>query len=155
MSSSYCLHGDSWVESCILISMNLPLIVEIAGRDKLEVTSIKPFKMKVIGCTQLLQTLNNLKEKHGSDISVWPIPMENDHTSLLIKELILKLNNKWEHPYLHEEVCHCRSVPLETVEQAIFNGAHTPEMVSRWTSASTACGTCRTDVEKILKYRLE
>lgn len=134
--------------------MNLPLVVEVAGRDRLEVTSLEPFQMKVIGCESLFQKLQFFKAKHGNNVKAWPVPTETDHVSLLLKELILKLNGNWQHPYNHDEVCHCRTVSLETVEQAIFNGAHTPEMVSRWTSASTACGTCRPDVEKILKYRL-
>ncbi|MFN8789841.1 MAG: (2Fe-2S)-binding protein [Bdellovibrionales bacterium] len=134
--------------------MQLPLVVEIAGRDRLEVLSLDPFRMKVIGCTALVHKLQELRETSGVNPAKWALPSGSDHVSLLIQELILKLQGKWQHPYQHEEVCHCRNVSLETVEQAIINGAHTPEMVSRWTSASTACGTCRPDVEKILKYRL-
>ncbi len=134
--------------------MELPLVVEIKGRDRLEVTSLNPFKMKVIGCDSLRKKLQSVKAQSGSDISKWSLLTDKDHASLLINELILKLQNKWQHPYPHEEVCHCRTVPLETVEQAIMNGANTPEMVSKWTTASTACGTCRPDVEKILKFRL-
>lgn len=134
--------------------MELPLVVEIKGRDRLEITSLKPFKMKIIGCENLHKKLAELKKSHGADISTWVLQSEKDHVSLLINELILKLQNKWVHPYPHEEVCHCRTVSLETVEQAIMNGADTPEMVSKWTTASTACGTCRPDVEKILRFRL-
>lgn len=134
--------------------MELPLVVEIKGRDRLEVTSLSPFKMKVIGCEELSRKLNELKTRFGSDIAKWETLASRDHASLLINELILKLQNKWTHPYQQDEVCHCRTVSLETVEQAILCGAHSPEMVSRWTSASTACGTCRPDVEKILKFRL-
>ena len=135
--------------------MQLPLIVEFKGRDRLEVTSLKPFKMKIIGCESLHAKLQELKKSQGVDLSQWPLQSEKDHVSLLINELILKLQNKWNHPYPHEEVCHCRVVSLETVEQAILNGADTPEMVSKWTMASTACGTCRPDVEKILNFRLK
>lgn len=135
--------------------MVLPVVVEIAGRDRLEVVSLEPFQIKVIGCEALKQKLQQMKSQHGMPVTNWPLPSENDHVSLLICELILKLKGQWNHPYAHDEVCHCRTVSLETVEQAIFNGAHTPEMVSRWTSASTACGTCRPDVEKILQYRLK
>lgn len=134
--------------------MELPLVVEIKGRDRLEVTSLSPFKMKIIGCESLFKKLSELKATHGLDISKWPLLPEKNHVGLLLNELILKLQNKWTHPYPHEEVCHCRVVSLETVEQAIMNGADTPEMVSRWTMASSACGTCRADVEKILKFRL-
>ena len=134
--------------------MELPLVVEIKGRDRLEVTSLSPFKMKIIGCEALNKKLFELKAAHGIDLSKWPLQKETNHVSLLINEVILKLQDKWNHPYPHEEVCHCRMVTLETVEDAIMNGAETPEMVSKWTMASTACGTCRPDVEKILQFRL-
>jgi bacterioferritin-associated ferredoxin len=134
--------------------MDLSLVVELKGRDRLEVTSLKPFKMKVIGCEKLFAKLSELKKQFGPDVSTWALQKSHDHASLLINELILKLQNKWEHPYKEDEVCHCRNISLEVVEQAIMMGAETPEMVSKWTSASTACGTCRPDVEKTLKFRL-
>ena len=135
-------------------TMELPLVVELKGRDRLEVISLTPFKMRILGCENLHKKLNQVKLAHVIDISQWPLQKETDHVSLLINELILKLQGKWKHPYPHDEVCHCRTVSLETVEQAILNGAHSTDMVSRWTQASTACGTCQPDVEKILKFRL-
>lgn len=135
--------------------MDLPVVAEIKGRDRLEVTSVEPFQMKVIGCHELLDFLDQQKKSHGNDLMKWPLPVGNDHASLLVRELILKLKGQWKHVYEHEEVCHCRTVSLETIEQALFLGAETPEMVSKWTSASTACGTCRADVEKILSFRLK
>lgn len=134
--------------------MDLPLKVELKGQDCLEVTSLVPFKMTITGCALLHQRLNEIKKAQGADVAKWTLVNEKDHVALLINELILKLQDKWQHPYLHEEVCHCRTITLETVEQAIMAGAHTPEMVSKWTTASTACGTCRPDVEKILAFRL-
>jgi NAD(P)H-nitrite reductase large subunit len=135
--------------------MDLPIVAEIKGRDRLEVISLNPFKMKVIACHYVFDFLERQKNLHGSDLSQWPIPEAHDHASLLIKELILKIKGQWTHVYAHEEVCHCRNVSLESVEQAVFLGAHTPEMISKWTSATTACGTCRSDVEKILNFRLK
>ncbi len=134
--------------------MELPIIAEIKGRDFLKVTSLEPFQMEVIGCHSLLKQLREGHQQHGADLRLWPLPEGKDHSSLLIKELILKLQGNWQHVYNQDEVCHCRTVSLETVEQALFLGAQTPEMVSKWTSASTACGTCRPDVEKIIQFRL-
>jgi bacterioferritin-associated ferredoxin len=134
--------------------METSLIAELKGQDRLEVLSLQPFQMRVIGCRKMWDQLKRMRDRHGLDVVQWPLLRERDHASLLINELILKLRNQWKQPYLHEEVCHCRSVSLETVEQAILNGAQTPEMVSKWTMASTACGTCRPDVEKIIQYRL-
>jgi NAD(P)H-nitrite reductase large subunit len=96
-----------------------------------------------------------LRKSQGADVSQWPLRKTQSHVDILINELILKLQGKWSHPYPHDEVCHCRTVSLEVVEQAIMNGARSADMVSKWTSASTACGTCRPDVEKILKFRLQ
>ena len=134
--------------------MEIPLIVEIKGRDLLKVTSLEPFKMEVIACHKLMQTLNDLKKQFGENIKSWPMPTGIDHASLLIKELILKLNDQWKHVYLDDEVCHCRTISLEMIELAIFHGATTAERVTQMTTASSACGTCRPDVEKILKFRL-
>jgi bacterioferritin-associated ferredoxin len=134
--------------------MDLPIVAEIKGRDFLKVTSLEPFQMEVVGCHWLLKQLREGYQQYGADLRAWPLPDGKDHASLLIKELILKLQGKWQHVYTQDEVCHCRTVSLETVEQALFLGAQTPEMVSKWTSASTACGTCRPDVEKIIQFRL-
>lgn len=135
--------------------MNLPIVAEILGRDRLEVTNLNPFQMTVIGCEKLFEDLKILKTQHGADLSKWPLPQEKTHTHLLIKELILKLKGQWKHVYEHDEVCHCRNVSLESVEQALFLGAQTSEMISKWTMSSTACGTCRPDVEKIIEFRLK
>lgn len=135
--------------------MDLPIVAEILGRDRLEVTSLKPFQMKVIGCDQLFLDLKSLAKQHGNDLSLWPLPVEKTHTQLLIKELILKIKGQWKHVYEHDEVCHCRNVSLESVEQAIFLGAQSSDMITKWTMSSSACGTCRPDVERIIEFRLK
>lgn len=66
----------------------------------------------------------------------------------------MKARGDWDFPYKDIEICHCRMVPTEIVDQAIVAGANDPETVSRLTMASTSCGTCRPDVERILRYRL-
>ena len=73
--------------------------------------------------------------------------------TLILSEMILKLRGEWNFPYADEELCHCRSIATQTVDQAIIAGAHSPEVVTRQTSASTACGTCRPTVQKIIEYR--
>lgn len=87
---------------------------------------------------------------HLQDI---PVPEGRDRASMLLRELILKAQGGWNYPYQDKELCHCRAVPTEVVDRAILAGATTPEKVSRWTSASTACGTCRQDVISLLKFR--
>ena len=132
--------------------------VELLGRDLIElIKKNQKFVIRIIGCHQLhslvLQYTQNYKiNNHG--ILHWPLPTGNSHSEILLRELILKAKKEWNFPYEHVELCHCRAVLTSTVDQAIISGAHTPEKVSRLTSASTACGTCKPDVEQILKFRL-
>lgn len=110
--------------------------------------------VKASGCDALLQLIRQKAQMEGNDLHQWSLPTGVSHSELLLKEALLKLKNDWHYPYEHEELCHCRAVPTQKVDEAIMMGAHTPEKVSRQTSASTACGTCRPDVEKIIAYRL-
>jgi bacterioferritin-associated ferredoxin len=131
-------------------------IVEIDGRDRIEaIPNGRGFSLNIVGCSKLLKLLSDLKNQNGSDISKWPLPDGNSHEALLVRELILRVQNKWAFPYGHDELCHCRTIPTRIVDQAILSGAHSPEVVSRRTSASTACGTCRPNVQSIIDYRLQ
>lgn len=139
--------------------------VELEGRDYIEVECedsdpqgpqvpgiVK--KVSMLGCTEFMEMMQRMRKNFGVDISKWPLPEGTDHSSLLLREMILKLRGEWAFPYAHAELCHCRSVPAHTVDQAIIAGAHTTDVVTRQTSASTACGTCRPEVQKIIDYRL-
>jgi bacterioferritin-associated ferredoxin len=135
--------------------------VELIGRDFIEVeyegNESSPGKLlhvSMVGCMEMLEMMQKMKRHFGTDIRSWPLPDQHDHSSLLLRELILKLRGEWKFPYEEAELCHCRTIPAQVVDQAIVGGAHTPEMVSRQTSASTACGTCRPNVQKIIDYRL-
>lgn len=136
--------------------------VGFLGRDFISFESSNdqyPLKnLKLIslsGCYQFLKSIQELKLKFGVDISKWPLPVENDHVSVLVRELVLKVLGQWEFPYSHEELCHCRQIMTKDVDQSIVWGAHNSNIVSIMTTASTACGTCRPDVEKIIKFRLK
>lgn len=131
--------------------------VELEGRDYIEVeceAAGRVQKVSMLGCSDFMTMMQKMRRSFGVDISKWPLPEANDHSSLLLKEMILKLRGEWNFPYAHEEICHCRSVSAHTVDQAVVAGAHTTEVVTRQTSASTACGTCRPEVQKIIDYRL-
>jgi bacterioferritin-associated ferredoxin len=131
-------------------------IAEIDGRDRLEaIPNGNGFSLHVVGCSKLLQLLSQLKQTHGADIKNWTLPEGSSHEILLVRELILKVRGEWQYPYNHAELCHCRTIATHLVDQAILSGAHTPEVVSRRTSASTACGTCRPNVQNIIDYRLQ
>lgn len=129
---------------------------ELKGRDLLEIefTNEKP-RVKALGCTELLSLIRKFQVQFGKDPKTWPLPPGTSHSELLLKEVLLKSRGEWNYPYTHAELCHCRSVETEIVDQAIIAGAHRTEVVSRQTSASTACGTCRPDVQKIIDFRLK
>lgn len=142
-------------EGALSNSINIPILVELDGCDRLELAFENgKSSLKVIGCSKLLQLLSELKTKNGNDVKLWSMPEGASHEILLVRELILKTRGEWNYPYAHEELCHCRAIRTHVVDQAILLGAHTPEVVTRRTSASSACGTCRPDVEKIIAYRL-
>jgi NAD(P)H-nitrite reductase large subunit len=52
-------------------------------------------------------------------------------------------------------MCHCRVVTTAQVDRAVVAGCHSPREVSRETTASTSCGTCRPDVEAWIRFRCE
>ena len=141
----------------------MKLTVELEGRDQIEVEyegepakgSLAVKSVSMIGCSSFMEMMHRMRRSFGNDVSKWPLPEGNDHGSLLLCEMIMKLRGEWIFPYEHEELCHCRNVATHVVDQAIIAGAHTPEVVTRQTSASTACGTCRPYVQKIIEYRTQ
>lgn len=126
---------------------------EIEAQDLIELDTEDSRYLKVIGCTATLSLVREFRDQYGKDLKEWPLPTKTDHSSLLLKEALEKQRGQWQFPYPHDEICHCRSVATHKVDQVILAGAHTTEQVSRLTSASTACGTCRPEVEKILRWR--
>lgn len=126
--------------------------VEIAGQDRItyETDSTGKNELQVKCCYQLSKKIEEYSLQHGADPKLWPLPTSNDHADVLLRLFVRKINQSYQNPYPHEEVCHCRSVSAVTVEKAIINGAHSVETLALWTSAGTACGTCRVDSQKIL-----
>jgi bacterioferritin-associated ferredoxin len=134
---------------------NRKFSVGLDGRDHIEVNMETPTpKVQFRGCTELMGLMQGMRKNFGVNIQQWPVPNGSGHSEILLRELILQLRGDWNYPYKEAEVCHCRTVSCRTVDQAIVSGAHTTEIVSRQTSASTACGTCRPDVQKMIDYRL-
>ena len=125
---------------------------ELEGRDFIEQSSSGE-KVQWVGCSEFNHAVELLL-KGSLDPKKWPLPKGNDHCSMLIREFVLKCRGEWQIPVEDTEICHCRTVPTAVVDQAIVSGAHSPKIVSQWTTASTACGTCRPDVEKLIAYRL-
>ncbi len=136
----------------------MPVIrAEFKGRDEIIVGKDDngDSQISAVGCATLIALIRSYQVKFGSKMDLWPIPEGLGHADLLLKEIILKYQNKWQYPCEQSEVCHCRNVSVVEVDESILGGAHTPQDVSRLTGASTACGTCRPDIEKIISYRLQ
>lgn len=112
-----------------------------------------PSRISGVACSECREMIAQYTKQYG-DFKSWPLPTENSHSALQIKELILKSKDQWNPPYTHVEICHCRAITTEIVESAIVAGAHQIDQVRRWTSAGTACGTCSTDLVAMIKFRL-
>ena len=56
---------------------------------------------------------------------------------------------------INKNVCRCRSVSFEAIEEAINNGADTMEEVVDETKATKGCGRCKSYVADIVKNKIE
>lgn len=137
------------------------IALKIPGREQLNFDVetdasgvIQSSKLTGVGDHQFLVHLAEYRKKLKGNIKDLPLPAGHSTAELMISEAVLKARGEWKPTFTDEEICHCRGVPLAVVDAAIVCGAHTSEKVSAWTSASTACGTCRPDVESHLRFRL-
>lgn len=94
------------------------------------------------GSFALIEKVNKYKNEFGNDPAKWPIQPVQDSSDILINELILKSTHQYSISYNQEEMCHCRTVPTETVIQSIKQDCRTVKEISRATKAGTGCGTC-------------
>lgn len=139
---------------------NFDLEVAVEGGDQLrlqlvvENDVIRESRLQGIGCPEILRLLSEWRGKFTGDLQAIELPQGVGHAAMLLRELILKSQGRWQYPYQDEELCHCRAVPTAKVDRAILNGCHTVSSISRQTSAGTSCGTCRPDIEAVLNYRL-
>lgn len=111
-------------------------LLGIGGPDFIR--ALSEFRPKLRGSLEALQALEGVAPH-----------------DIMLREMVLKLKGQWAPPYTESEICHCRVVATELVDLAICTGAHTSRQVSELTSASTSCGTCRPDVEAMIRYRLK
>lgn len=110
------------------------------------------------GSLRLLEEAERLRKLLPTDPSSWPVPNlpdpdVQDPVLLLVRELILKVQNKWNFPYTEAELCHCRAIPTTHVDAAVCQTACSVDRVTRLTNAGSACGTCKPDIEKVIEYR--
>lgn len=146
------------------------------GRDRVQATftfssssehsPLANIEFKGSGCGPFLQALEDFKKRifalpeknrviHGDETFDLQVSAGADHSSILIRELVLRLRGSFELPYREEELCHCRGVPTAVVDRAIIGGCHTIQSVARMTSAGTSCGTCKPDTESLISFRLK
>lgn len=134
---------------------------EIPGREwvELDVSKddqgvVQAASVKVFGCHKLTDAAKSFAQKiRGQKLSEvsWP---GLSHEHLLIQEIILKAQERFQPPNSEEELCHCRKIPTRKVDEAIVLGAHTPEKVKAWTGAGSGCGTCRPRTMELIEFRL-
>lgn len=55
---------------------------------------------------------------------------------------------------LNKNVCNCRRVSFDALEESIKNGADSFEKVIEETKATKGCGRCKSYVEDIVKNKL-
>lgn len=84
------------------------------------------------------------------DVTLWPLQAVDGPDTMLINELIRQSRNEI-FVYNHTELCHCRMVTTEKVKNAVKAGCMTVAEVSRTTLAGTGCGSCRKNIEDIIK----
>lgn len=135
--------------------------VKIPGREELtlhlhltDAGEIANPRLEVIGGPDLLMLAEAVRATLKGRLEEVPLPQGSSTAELLMRELLMRTRGEWSPPVDSDELCHCRVILRATVDQAIVVGAHTSKKVSEWTSASTACGTCRPDVEAMISYRL-
>ena len=143
----------------------LDVRVGIKARDELRLQAeigtdgcISIFRLSGSGCPHLMVRLETIRAQMKSAVPMTieslALPVGADHVSILFRELFLRARSDWAPPYVDLEICHCRSVPTARVDQAIVCGSHTIQQIARETSAGTSCGTCRSDTESLIRYRL-
>jgi NAD(P)H-nitrite reductase large subunit len=139
------------IESQVTWSGREQVRLELQVSEKDEIISAR---LTGVGGPRFLDLLKEVRSTLKGPLHDIPLPLGQTPEALCLREAILKAQGMWIFPYDQEELCHCRVVPTAIVDQAICVGAHTPRQVSEQTSASTACGTCRSDVEAIIRFRL-
>lgn len=107
--------------------------------------------LKATGSLSFLNLIQNKIKQQGNKPESWSLLAEvNNGDEAMLNQFISKVQAT-EASAEHDEVCHCRMVDREKIEQSIFQGCKSREEISRTTLAGTGCGSCRTDLEKMLK----
>lgn len=110
--------------------------------------------IKTIGPLSLLKLVNSKIATEGEDPKKWQrIKSALHDDEIMLNNFIDKVCNRLPIDE-HIEICHCRMVNLDKIESAIFQGCRTVDEIIKYTLASTGCGTCRKDIEKIINQMM-
>jgi bacterioferritin-associated ferredoxin len=112
-------------------------------------------KASFVGPHQLWLKVLEQKKINGDNPEKWTTVNVVDGYDVLLNEFILKCQNDYKLPYMHEELCHCRMVPTGKVTTVIKQGIFTTAEVGRVTMAGTGCGSCKKDIEELTKYLIK
>ena len=121
-------------------------------------SSGEPVAVEARGCLELLTEAQRLRRQLTPNPEKWSLrdlePRNASfHVHQLVVEVLLKAQGRWNFPFNEVELCHCRAIETREVDAAVLRGARLAETVTRMTSAGSACGTCKPDIEKILAFR--
>src|SRR5690606_8702632 len=100
--------------------------VRLTGREELELEAvvdgdgvIQSAKLTGIGGPRLLEVLREFRPKLKGKLDEIEAPSGATPEEILLRELILRAQGRWEFPYSEDELCHCRVIPTAVVDQAI------------------------------------
>ncbi|MBY0553544.1 (2Fe-2S)-binding protein [bacterium] len=111
-------------------------------------------RVKATGPLSLLNLIQNKIQQQGSQPEKWSLLSNvTNGDEAMLNNFISKMQTS-ETSQEHDEICHCRMVGREKIEQSIFQGSFSREEISRTTLAGTGCGSCRNDIDKILKNNI-
>lgn len=137
------------------IAIGFPAREKLRLQIKTQNGQITAATLSGVGCRATLEMMKEWRPKLTGALADVPLPQGNDHSSLMLRELLLKAQGRWQYPYDEDEMCHCRAVPTRVVDAAIVSGCHHLPSIRAATSASTSCGACGVDIQKAIAYRLQ
>ena len=82
----------------------------------------------------------------------WNVAKAQDGYDVLLNEFVLKCQDNYKIPYIHDELCHCRMVQTQKVLSVIKQDAFSVTEIGRVTMAGTGCGSCKKDIEELVNY---
>lgn len=134
------------------------MTIEFSIRYKAEI-SYNGSALSFVGPLQLEELIHSQIEKYGKEPQQWVIIKEADKQKnpyiVFLNIFILKCQNKYDPPYKHDELCHCRLVPSQKVIESICQGNFDVAEISRTTLAGTGCGSCKKDIADMIDYHIK